>query len=238
MIKLRMPNAELMSNYLNTWGMIIVRPILFFTKLKEENWQKQALTFFLFSSWLLALVATVVVFVIQYVPIGRTLVEGLSGLRFVLILPVLLTLIFVFFMITFLIIGGLFTVAFFAMLYSVAWLMHYTYLLLGGKGSFNRLCQSVFYSSAVLLDGVLILALIVLTKYGNLSYSLFRVGFNFTCFLILVFIYGLWAIAGRKTYKVAKWQAFLGALAPILLLLIFGLLFDKIGLPHLRPWIS
>jgi hypothetical protein len=67
---------------------------------------------------------------------------------------------------------------------------------------------------------------------------LFRAGFGFIYFLVLIYVYGLWAVAGRKTYGVPKWKAFLGAIVPIIILLIFGVLFDKIALPKLEPWIS
>ncbi|MFC1637729.1 hypothetical protein ACFL1W_01780 [Candidatus Margulisiibacteriota bacterium] len=224
--------------YLGTWWTIIFRPIYFYTKLKEEDWKEGALTFFLISSWLLALAATLVIFVLQYIPIGSTLVEGVAGFKFIIILPVLLTLIFVFFVVTFLILGGFFAAAFFIMFYLVGIVLHYTYLFLGGKGSLNRMVQSALYSSAVLLVGLVILFMTILTKYAGLDFMLFRAGFNFFYFLMLLFAYGLWAVAGRKTYGVAKWQAFLGAVAPVIILLIFGLLFDKIALSKLQPWIS
>ena len=236
-MKIRNPNSEI-RKYLKTWWTIVLRPIYFFTKLKEEDWQGGSLTFLLISSWALGLVATLVIYIIQYIPIGSTLVEGVSGAKFIIILPVLVTLAFVFFVITFLILGGLFSLAFFLMFYLVAYLLHYTYGFFGGKGSLNRMVQSSLYSSAVILFGLVIPLLMVLTKYAGLDFALFRYGFITIYSLILVFVYGLWAVGGRKTYGVAKWQAFLGAIVPVLALLIFGVLFDKIALPQLQPWIS
>lgn len=227
-----------MRNYLKTWWTIIFRPIYFYTKLKEDDWREESLTFFLITFWLLALIATIVVYIVQYVPIGRTLVEGVSGLKFVIVLPVLITLAFVFFVITFLILGGLFTFAFFIMFYFVGILLHYTYLLLGGKGSLNRMIQSMFYSSAAMLGGMLIFMLMILTRFAGMDFSLFRYGYNFFYFLILLYMYGLWAVAGRKTYHVSKPKAFIGAVVPVVALLIFGFLFDKIALSRLAPWIT
>jgi len=227
-----------MSKYLKTWWTIIFRPIYFYTRLKEADWREESLTFFLKTFWLLALVATVVVYIIQYLRIGRTLVEGVSGLRFVIVLPVLITLAFVFFVITFLILGGLFTFAFFILFYFVGILLHYTYLLLGGKGSLNRMIQSMFYSSAIMLVGVLIFLLMILTRFAGMDFSLFRYGYNFIYFLILLYIYGLWAVAGRKTYGISKPKAFIGAVVPVVALLIFGFLFDKIAVSRLAPWIT
>lgn len=224
--------------YLETWWTIIFRPIYFYTRLKEEDWKEKSLTFFLITSWILGLVATLVVYIVQYIPIGSTLVEGITGFRFIIILPVLITLAFVFFVITFLILGGLFTFAFFIMFYAVGALLHYAYLFLGGRGSLNRMIQSMLYSSAIILVGSLIFFLMILTKYAGLDFSLFRVGFNFIYFLILLYIYGLWAVAGRKTYGVPRWKAFVGAIVPVIILLIFGVLFDKIMLSKLQPWIT
>lgn len=229
---------KILGRYVKEWGMIIFQPIYFYTKLKEENWQERALTFFLISSWILALAATLVVFIIQYMPIGSTLVEGITALKFIIILPVLLVLVLVFFAITFLILGGLFSVFFFALFYLVGALLHYAYLFLGGRGHLNRMIQSSLYSSAPILGGILVLLLMILTKYGRLDFSLFRAGFNFIYFLISLYMYGLWAVAGRKTYGVPRWKAFVGAIVPVILLLIFGVLFDKIALSKLQPWIT
>jgi hypothetical protein len=230
--------TKIMKNYLKTWWAIILRPIYFYTRLKEEDWKESALTFLMITSWILALVATVVIYIIQYFPMGSTLVEGISGLKFILILPVLLILAAVFFAITFLILGGMFTLAFSGLFYLLGWAFHFIYLVMGGRGSSNRMIQSAFYSSAVLLGGTLVFLLMILTKYAGMEFLLFRYGFNFIGFLALLYVYGLWAVAGRKAYQVPKWKAFAGALIPIIVLLILGVLFDKIALSRLAPWIT
>ena len=127
---------------------------------------------------------------------------------------------------------------FFAAFYAIAVVLHYVYIGLGGKGSLNRMVQSCFYSSAALVAGLLVLLLMILNKYAGMDFILFRYGYNTIYYLMVLYVYGLWAVAGRKTYRVHKWQAFLGAIAPVILLLIFGVLFDKIALSKLQPWIS
>lgn len=229
---------EQLKWYLHTWWTIIVRPIYFYTRLKGEDWREKALTFFLINSWILAMVATLVIFAIQYIPIGSTLVERVSGFKFILILPVFITLALVFFLITVLILAGVFAFAFFILFYGAGYLLHFVYQLLGGKGSLNRMLQCMFYSSAAMIFGVMILLLMILNAYAKLDFSLFRGGFNSIYFLILLYIYGLWAVAGRKTYGVVRWKAFLGAIFPVIILLIFGIVFDKIALPKLQTWIS
>ena len=149
-------------DYLEIWWTILVRPIYFYAKMKDDSWQGKSLSFFLVASWILAFAATIIVFVVQYIPVGSTLVEGISGFKFITILPVLLTLMFVFFSITLLISGGFFVFTFFILFYFVALMLHYIYMFLGGKGNLRHMVQSVLYSSAVLLFAILLLSLIIL----------------------------------------------------------------------------
>jgi hypothetical protein len=224
--------------YFETWWMIIARPIYFYTKLKEESWKEKSLTFLLIGSWILAAAAALAIFIVQFVPIGSTLVEGITGLKFLIILPVLITLVLVFYLITFLILGGVLVGVFGVAFYALGFILHYTYLLLGGKGNLNRMIQSSLYSSAVVLVGVFPVLFAVMTRYNLLDISLFRVGYNLVYYLTVLFVYGLWAVAGRKAYGVPKWKAFLGALLPVIFLLIAGILFDKIALLRMEKWIA
>ncbi|MBN3032500.1 MAG: YIP1 family protein [Candidatus Saganbacteria bacterium] len=227
-----------LKDYFSTWWVIIARPILFYARLKEENWREGSLTFFLITAWLLALIGALTVFFVLWLPTGSTLVAGISGLKFFLIVPVLLTQAFAMFLITFLILGGLLTVVFGAGLIMLAYMLHYVYELLGGRGSLNRLIQCFLYSGAVILFLAPAAGCAVLTRYNLLELSLFRVGFNIVYVFLAVYAYGLWAVAGRKTYGRSKWQAFAGALVPFLLVLIFGLIFDKLGVTKLELWIA
>lgn len=227
-----------MANYMALWRQIILQPIYFYTKLKEQDWREEPLTFALITSWIIAFGGALVIFVDQYIPIGSTLLEKVPASRFVLIVPVLAVLAFIFFLITFIILGGVFVCAFFAALSLTAYVLHYTYLLLGGRGSVQRMIQSLLYSSAVFVVALLIMVLMILTKYAGMDFALFRAGYNFIYLMMMIYIYGLWAVAGRKVYGVPKWKAFVGALAPVLFLLIFGVVFDKIALPKLQSWIT
>jgi len=227
-----------LKEYFVEWWIIVARPILFYTRLKEESWQEKSLTFLIYSSWLLALFASLAIFIIQFLPIGSTLVAGIVGWKFVIILPVLLTMAFAFFMITFLIVGGLLVLSFGAGFIALAYILHYVYKLLGGHGHVNRMKQSMLYSSAVVLFLCLPALFAVMTRYNLLELSLFKVGFNIVFVFLTVYVYGLWAVAGRKAYGVPRWKAFAGALVPVALMLIFLLIFDKIGVTKLESWIA
>jgi len=228
----------MLKTYFATWWQVMARPIFFFSKLQEESWKENSLTFLISTAWLTALLMTIAVFILQYIPIGSTLVAGIHGYKFILITPVILTLAAVFFTLTWLIAGGAMVVGLGAGFWALAFVLHYIYVLLGGKGKLNRMVQQAYYSSAVALAVLFPLILALMTRFGWLDFSLFRVGFNFVFVCLVVYIYGLWAVAVRKVYNVPKWQAFAGALVPALLLLIFGLLFDKIGITKLESWIA
>ncbi|MBI5078759.1 hypothetical protein HZB08_01910 [Candidatus Saganbacteria bacterium] len=234
--------------YLDTWWTIIARPIYFYAKLKEESWKEKALTFFMTSAWILAASSALAVFVLQYIPIGSTLVEGIAGIKFLIILPVLITLALVFFVITALILGGVFIAAFGIMFYLTSFTLHYLCLLWEGKSKaafavpmksgMNHMLQGLFYSSAAILAFLFPVLFAVMTKFNVLDFKLFRVGYNLVYCFTLLYTYGLWAVAVRSVYRVPKWKAFTAALLPIGLLLIFGALFDKIALPRLETWIT
>jgi hypothetical protein len=227
-----------LREYFVTWWTIIARPILFFSRLKEEDWKENALTFLLQTAWLLAGAVALAIFIIQFIPIGSTLVVEVHGAKMILIAPVMITLALVFFLLTFLIVGGVLALGLGCAFYALGLVLHYTYIMLGGKGSLNRMVQNSFYSSAIVLVGLFPALFAILSRYGLLDVSLFAVGFNVVYYLTVLFIYGLWAVAGRKVYSLPKWKAFLGALAPVIVLLIFGLAFDKIALGKLEVWIA
>ncbi|MDI6730954.1 MAG: YIP1 family protein [Candidatus Margulisbacteria bacterium] len=224
--------------FIEKWCEVMLRPILFFTRLKEESWQEEALTFLLILSWLTAFLATLVVFIISYVPVGQYMVAGIAGFKFIIILPVLIVLAFNFFAITFLILAGVFVCGFFVAQGLFAAILHYIAVNWQGKGSLNRMLQSMFYGSAPYMAVNIVLLLVLFAKYTNLGFDLFSVGFNLIYYLTVLFIYGLWAIAIRKNYGLPKWKAFILALVPILGLLLFGILFDKIALSKFEPWVS
>jgi len=227
-----------MSNYYKTWWTIMLRPIYFYTRLKEESWQKDATSFALITSWLIGFLTAVIVFILHYIPIGSTLVEKVAGYKLIIVAPVIFMLALAFFMMTFMIVSGLLVIGVFSSMLATGCFLHYMYIKMGGKGSLNRMLQDMLYSSAVLPMASLILIFTFFTKYGGMGFAVFRGGYNFFYLLSLIYFYGLWAIAGRKVYGIPKWKAFACAIIPVIVLLIFGLVFDKIMLPRLQPWIS
>ncbi len=230
---------EQMRWYAGTWWMVMARPIYFYSLLKAESWKEKPLSFLMITAWIAALLLTALIFIIQYVPIGATLVEGITGFKFIIILPVIITLALVFSIITLLILGGVMVAVFGAASFGIAYCLHLAALLLGGKGKADRMLQMVFYGSAVFLVIIFFPVIFaLLTKGGVIDFTLFKVGFNLFYGLTALYAYGLWAVAGRKNYGLSKTRAFIGALAPAILFLLFGFLFDKIALSKIETWIT
>ena len=228
----------MLKKYWQTWWTVMARPIYFYVKLEEQDWRKNSLSFLLMTSYLTAAIVALAVFIIQYIPMGRTLIEGVTGFKLIIVLPVVLTLAAVFFMITYLILIGVTVLALGSAFYVTGALLFYVYKICGGQGDLNRMVQNMFYSSAVVLAVVFPALLAVLTRYNWLDLSLFRVGFDFSYFLIGIYVYGLWAVIGRRTCGVSKWVAFAGALVPLFIFLIFGLAFDKMAIAKVETWIA
>jgi hypothetical protein len=226
------------QSYFKTWWQIMLRPIYFYTKLKPENWQEEPLDFMLITAWLMAFLSTIAVFCLQYIPIGSTLLEKVAPGKIIIIVPTMLVLAFVFFVITILILGGAFTAALFCLAYFSSYVLHYVYSRLGGKGRIERFIQCMLYSLAPVIIFTIIILLTVIIKYGNIDFTVFKAGYNFFYLLFVIYSYGLWAIAARKTYGLSKAKAFQGAMVLFLCLLILGIIFDKIALSKLQSWID
>ncbi len=220
------------------WLEIMLRPIYFFTVMKEESWQDDSLSFLLASAWICAFFASIMLFIVSYVPIGQYMIAGIVGFKFLVILPVLCVLAFNFFMITFLIMGGMMVCGFFVAQAICAIFIHFIASLWKGKGELNRMLQSMFYSNAAFMTVNLVFLLLLIVKFAGWGFPMFKVGYNLIYFLTLLFVYGLWSIIIRKNYDLPKWKSFVIALIPILLLLLFGLVFDKIALSKFEPWVS
>jgi len=89
----------------------------------------------------------------------------------------------------------------------------------------------------VILVGIFPVLMILLSKRGILDFTNYRIGYNIVYSFAVLYLYGLEAIAIRKTHKVEKWQAFVAALLPAVLLIILGMVVNKM-LPRFANWIT
>jgi hypothetical protein len=224
-----------LGRYFETWWEIVSAPILFYTVLERESWREKALDFLVWSTWILSFFITCVIFVVQVYPIGKTLVEGLTFFKLLLVSPVVLVITLMFFAIIFMILGGFVMFFAFGAFYAVGYLLYWLSKLAKGSATLPFMLQSVFYSAAVWLFYLFGLFLVILADTGFLSFDLFKIGFDLLYYFSAFFVYGLWSIAVRKVGGHTKAQAFLIAAVPFILLLLFGIFFDLKGFEKIRP---
>ncbi len=220
--------------YADLWQKIIARPILFYTVMPREDWKEEPLTFITLSSWILGLALTIAIFITQYVPIGKYLLEGLSGVQLVIVSPVTVTLAFVFFAMTYIIVGGFLMGALIFLLVVCGAIEHYILKLIGGKGDLKIMINAFFYSGAVFIFGLLPSLLAILTKWHFLNFWQFRISENLIYYFSCLYIYGLWSIAGRKIHDVPRWKAFVGAVIPVLILVAINVVLSSKILPRIE----
>jgi len=223
--------------YLEMIWKIWVQPILFYTRMPAGDWADEPLTFCGINTWILAFFTTVVVFINQLIPIGATLLVQVHGLKIITAVPVIVVLAFMFFVIVISILGGVFMALFFSLFYILGALLYLAGRWLGGKGEFFHSIKAVFYTSAVLLVGILPVIMVIFTKQGILDFTNFKIGYNIVYSFAVLYLYGLLAIAARKTQGLSRSKAFVAALLPVLLLVLVGLAMNKVILPRIANWI-
>ncbi|MFA4858277.1 MAG: YIP1 family protein [Candidatus Margulisiibacteriota bacterium] len=223
-----------LKEYALTWWEVVSAPILFFTVMEPEDWRGRPLDFLLVSSWILSFFIAVTIFVVQMIPVGQYLMEGLAGIKFLIALPVVLALGLMFSAIIFIILGGFAMFFSFGAFYLLGWVLHVISKYFNGEKSAEDMLQAVFYSSAVMLFFVVTLFLAILSNFGFLSFEIFRVGFDVVLYLSLLFIYGLWSILVRKVGGHSKPRAFLLAAIPFVFCLLLAIIFDLKGFEKIR----
>ena len=225
---------EYLERYIDTWHKVIARPILFHTIMPEGDWKEDALTFVTLSSWILSFGLTIAVFITQYIPIGKYLIEGLSGMKLLVVSPVIAAIAFVFFAMTVIIVGGILMVLIILLLLFCATVEHYVLKLIGGKGELKQMFKAFFYSSAVFVFGLFPCFLAILTKWHFLNFWQFTMSENIIYYFSCLYIYGLWSIAGKKIHNVPRWKAFIGAAVPTLILVGINIILASKLLPKIE----
>ena len=223
--------------YLENVKKVLVQPILFYTKMPPGEWTEEPVTFCALTSWVLSLGISLFVFMNQLVPIGVTLLIQVSGWKLLLVAPVTLVLAFMFFVITYSILGGVLMAIFLALFYVLGAASYWASKMAGGKGLYLEAIKSSLYASAVLLAGLFVVLFMFLIRWGVLSFTNFKIGYNIVYSFCVLYLYGLFAIAARKTQSLDRSKAFIAALLPAFILVIFGLVVNKAILPKIIDWI-
>ncbi|MFH1760987.1 MAG: hypothetical protein ABIA63_07785 [bacterium] len=201
---------------------IILKPAEF-TKIKDDSlWHDQALIFSLVVSWMIAAFMTIAVFVIQFWPIVIYMVEKVKGTSFLIVSPVILVVILDFFVMTWVLLGGILMVLWFIGFFLLGVCMHYLFVLLGGKGEVFSAVKASFYSGAVLLFAVIPTILTVFVRFGLISGQVFVIVFYITYGFICLFLLYLWSNIGNKLYKLDNIKSYIGAFLPFMAVVLIG----------------
>lgn len=231
-------NLKGLKEFLGVWWKLMARPIYFYTFIEKSGWKERSLSFLLSVSWTLALFISASALAIQLIWILLGLVSGVTGLKFLIILPVFAALCAMFVFIIFLITGAFVFAASFVGFGVLSVINDAVFRLFYGKSDIKESAKAFFYSSGVLLFSILIFFMAVLVRYKALSFANFATGANIVMVLSLVYAWGLWSIASRKIYRTGKTISVLLTLISVLIVILLIAAADIKLLPALERWIS
>jgi len=221
----------------NLWN-IMTRPIQFFDNMPAGTWMEAPLTFSLITGWIMAFALTFVVFINNYLPTGLSLIEGIAGKKLIITVPVLAVMGVAFFIMTVLIIGGMIIAAILGLFFVCAAILNFLLILLGGSGNIFDVIKACLFSSGAILSGILNILLMIAVKYKAMSFGNWITGERVVFYCTAVFLYGIFSIIGRKMHKVERWKAFLAATVPLILLVLFNIVFSAKILPKMEGILS
>lgn len=202
----------------------------------KDNWTGDALTFLGRNTLIFAFFATLIVFLNQYLPMGAALLEKAQGPKTIIVLPVIVTLAFNFFMLTFLVAAGLMLALFFGLFFGSAVLTHLLLKTPATKGKLFETVKASFYSSSVILFMVVPILFLYPVKKGIFTFSAFMLIYCIAYLCSVGFFYRLLNLNAERNYPGKK--SWLITAVPIAAITIGGLFFALKILPKIAPLIS
>lgn len=228
----------MIKQHLRTCWQVISNPKGFFENIPKADWADKPLTFIGINALIFTFFSTLLIFLNQYIPMGSILIADIKGLKILIILPVLLVLAFCFFMLTFLMAAGCLLAVFLIIFYSTAGSIHLLLKSSGEKEKFFEFLKSTFYSSSVILFGIIPLLALYLVKNGLFTFSHFMIIYNIVYLISVLYLFRLLSFAAERIYASAKLKILMVALVPILIMIIAGAIFGLKVLPKLAPLIA
>jgi hypothetical protein len=210
---------------------VVTKPALFFENMPSGTWQEDALSFSLVTGWILSFAVTFAFFVNNYIPTGISLIEGIAGRKLVIALPVLVVMGIIFFTMTLLIIAGIMIAAILCLFVTCAGLLNFLLMLLGGRGNLLDVIKASLYASCAVLAGVINVFLMIAVKYKMMSVGAWITGEKVVFYLTSIFLFYVFGIMGARVHKEPTWKSFLAATVPLILLVLFNIVFSSRILP-------
>jgi len=225
------------KKYLETVAKVFFQPILFYTELPPGEIKDEPVAFCSITSWILALVLSAVIFMNQLLPIGLTLWIQVTGWKIVVVSPVMAVLAFMFFVIVYSIVGGVLMAGLLALFSALGFLLNFSGMVMGGKNELTSSIKASLYASAITLVMILPMLFMILSRKGILDFTNFKIGYNIVYSFLVLYLYGIFAIAARKTQKIERWKAFTAALLPTAVLIILGIFVSIFVLHKMQKWV-
>jgi hypothetical protein len=121
--------------------------------------------------------------------------------------------------------------------YALGYLLNLGGKLMGGKADLYQSIKASYYSSATSLLMILVAIMAIFSKRGLMDFTNFKIGYNIIYSFFVLYLYGIMAIASRKTHGVERWKAFVAALVPIVLLIVAGLAVNLVLINKIQNWV-
>jgi hypothetical protein len=217
---------------------LITNPAQFLQEIPNTQWNEDSLTFAMIVGWIMAFSLTFVVFVNSYLPTGLGLVDGIYGQKLLIVIPVLLIMGFAFFVMTVLILGGLLNLAVVGIFFGFAALLNFLLILLGGTGNLFDMARTSLYASGALLFGLINIFLMVLVKYGFVPVPAWIMGEKIVFMAASLYLFYAFIQMSKIVHKVNGIKAFLASTVPLIILVVFNLVFSAKILPKLLGFLS
>ncbi len=222
--------------YADCLATVLMRPIYFYTRMEKGPLKDKPLTFLLYSCWLFAFVLSVFLFTALIIPMVSVLIQGITGVKLAVIIPLFAFFCLVFFAMILLIAGPAAIAGVFALFTVFGLILHYIALKFGGAGGLKDMIKASYYSGAVLVPYCLIPVMATAARYKVLPEHNLPVGVNLVSVLLIIYLWGLWSIALRKIYGLSKQKALSATFMAVILVLLLQMTAGQTLIAILERW--
>lgn len=213
-------------------------PVAYLSSEIRSNWKEEPLSFALITGWILSLALTTVVFTNSYLPTGLSLIDGIYGKKLLIVVPVLMVMGFVFYTMTLLIIGGLLNIMILLFVFILSCILNLILILLGGNSNIWDTFKALLYGAFPFLLALVNIFLMILVKYKLLSLGFWIASEKVIFFIMAIYLFYIFAAAGRTVHKVNSFKSYLAAALPFLIILAVNFIISEKILPKVAGFLS
>jgi len=226
----------IMKWYRDCLATILFRPIYFYTHMEKGPLKDKPVTFLLISCWLFSMLMSAFVFMALILPMVSVLIQGITGPKLAVVIPVFVFFCLIFFLMILMIAAPIVIGAVFAAFLLFSFILHYIAGRFGGAGDVRTMIKAVYYSGAVLIPYSLMPVIAAATRYKALTQQNFVPGMNLLAVMTIVYLWGLWSIALRKIYGLSKQKALSASFIAVFLVLLLQMTAGQRIIAVLERW--